>query len=887
MTRKINNYNKSRDSQYSYNQKINIQPVFWGSSYGGHFFQVSDSDWIDPSDKITVYYQMGSSFSFIVPLNLTISSILFDALDSSLLPTENCLKENYRCCTINGNNTVINLLNPNPASNWDIQTSQTEEWKVTYGFSLFQFGYSDLLSSIDGVGSLNILNWEFQNYFYDFTSFIGLIKGHGKIFINNTIFDKFSNWGSIIRDTRELPSLDYTGTGTTNSQILITNRNSFFTINQLQNKYLITPSYPWTNSSWSSIQISYSTFTNFNFYKTGGFTYHKVDKNSSMKYQGIILNLLNFYGNIVLNNNIYSGLVFKYNNWEEVYNSPEYQTNSFSIFGSPSVLQVKTLIYLNAKSDSIEIYNNIFKNWNSLQGLIFIERASNSNSAILIHNNSFFQNSAIFGSNVLKINLFTDISYTTNFISNDTMIWSGVQISANLFTKNVGCFNTTGAIQAFWYSDSMDSENYSNNNLEYPLPMINIPSQNLSKKNILNFSASKTKSMPSSTLTMDTNKFIFYNNSYIENYIGAQTSIVEIRGIRSIELINDIYLDNLGQFKESLNKYGSIKSQGENNQIDNYVPGAWSLYSYYGNEGLNNTIQELVDLDKQQNFYPQSPLLIDGVFKINITGVIFDNNAFQELDQILVVNNFPSNAITITRSQGVWYLNSITIRNLMGLDPNKLKDTLSKNSFNLLSNNPTQRDKNGVPLNSATFPNFIIDYGIKNQLFKFVNPQTTTGNNFQNYFDLIVIDGLKCNNITQFDPIKETALILDIGDDWDNLTITNFEISNVDLIEGQTSMFALRNYGPLMIKNGIIFKLNFNAYNYDKVNYTYVGDNGGSFSFYSIPVYNKSVSLNYSIDNVTFDSIYGLKGGAVFFSTKDNGADFQSNVIMLSNLTIK
>ena len=39
---------------------------------------------------------------------------------------------------------------------------------------------------------------------------IGLINGHGKVLITESTFDGFSNWGSIIRDTRELPSLDYT-----------------------------------------------------------------------------------------------------------------------------------------------------------------------------------------------------------------------------------------------------------------------------------------------------------------------------------------------------------------------------------------------------------------------------------------------------------------------------------------------------------------------------------------------------------------------------------------------------------------------------------------------------------------------------------------------------
>ena len=478
MTRNYNHYNylKSKDSGYSYNQIINIQPAFWGQTLGGHIFKKNDIDWIPFTERITVYYQMGNLFRFKVPLNLTINSIVFDALDSSLLPSENWLNENSRWWMIDGN---INPMNPSPASNWSIQTIQTEEWKVTYGSSFFQFGYSDLLSDINSVGSLNIINWAFQNYFYDYTSFIGLANGHGNIFITNSTFDKFSNWGSIVRDTQEFPSLDYIGSSAANSQVLLTNRDSYFSIYQMQNKYPIQPSYSCTNSSWASLQISNWTFTNFNFMKTSGKTYHKVSQDSKMKYQGIILNLSNFYGNIVLSGNRFLSLTFKYENCEEVYNPSSQDSNS--IFGTPSVLQVKSLIYLNSKSEFIEIFNNTFSNCNSLQGLIFIERFSDSDSTILVYNNSFLQNSAIFGSNVLKINIFTNISYTMNFTSTTKMIWAGVKIASNTFTRNVGWFNTTGAVQAFWFSNSVDYANYAENNLEYPLPMLNIPNQNLSK----------------------------------------------------------------------------------------------------------------------------------------------------------------------------------------------------------------------------------------------------------------------------------------------------------------------------------------------------------------------------------------------------------------------
>ena len=334
MTRNFNNYNyfKSKSSGYSYNQIINIQPAFCGQTLGGHTFQASDTDWISSSSKITVYYQMGNTFRFTVPKSMSVSNIIFDALDSSLLPTENWLKENARCCTISGTTLGVNPSNPNPASSCTVQTIQTEECKATFGSSFFQFGYSDTLSSISGVGTLTISNWVFQNYFYDFASFIGLTKGHGKVIVTGTTFDKFSNWGSIIRDTREFPTLDYTQSSL-DSNAKITYRDSIFGINQSQNKYFIEPSTSWTSASWSSISISSSTFSNFNYLKSGGHTYHKVSKTSEMIFQGIILNLINFCGNVAVYNNSFSELKFKYDDWEDVYISQS-TYDDYNIWGS-------------------------------------------------------------------------------------------------------------------------------------------------------------------------------------------------------------------------------------------------------------------------------------------------------------------------------------------------------------------------------------------------------------------------------------------------------------------------------------------------------------------------------------------------------------------------
>ena len=232
---------------------------------------------------------MGSSFSFIIPKSFTINSVIFDALDSSLLPTEKWLRENSRWWIFDTSYTLaINIFNPNPPDSWDIKTIQTEQCKTAYGFSLFQFGYSNILSNTNGVGTLTITNWVFQNFFYSFNSFVGLLNGHGKVSIIGSTFIKFSNWGSIIRDTAEYPSnLDYNKSGL-NSSIATTFRDTMFTSDLIQNKLYVLPTISCRDKTWASIKVESSTFQNFNYMKLGGQTYHKVSLNSNMRFQGII-----------------------------------------------------------------------------------------------------------------------------------------------------------------------------------------------------------------------------------------------------------------------------------------------------------------------------------------------------------------------------------------------------------------------------------------------------------------------------------------------------------------------------------------------------------------------------------------------------------------------
>ena len=884
MTRNFNHYNyfKSKSSGFSYNQNINIQPAFCGQTLGGHAFQASDTDWISTSSKITVYYQMGNTFRFTVPKSMTVSNIIFDALDSSLLPTESWLKENARCCTISGTTLSMNPSNPNPASSCTVQTIQTEECKATFGSSFFQFLYSDTLSSISGVGTLTISNWVFQNFFYDFTSFIGLTKDHGKVIVTGSTFDKFSNWGSIIRDTREYPTLDYLSTTSTQSKL--TYRDSMFAINLIKVKYFVEPTTSWISSSWSSISISLSTFTNFNYLKVGGHTYHIVSSTSKMAFQGIILNLIYFYGNVAINKNSFSGLKFKYNNWEEQQNSgTTLDTNN--IWGTPTVTQQKSALIINVKSSYIEIYDNSFIQWNSNQGTVFVMRESSYNGGVLIHNNLFLQNSAIYGANVLKIFLYTSSSFYSSY-NLSYMVCANVQISSNTFKNNFGWQYVRGVIFANWYTDGYDSSlaNLAYYNY-YADPPYSVASYILSKQGVVSFSIVNNVTMPNSLQKIDTNKFLLLNNTYDQNGIPGFRSINEFYNFRRIHMNSETYIGNLGQYWESLNKYGSISSNWNKQSI--LYSDSWSLYSYYGTPGTGYTLQDVSNINYLDQYYPVSPILIQVSLFVYIDGITFDNNYMQEINTKYLNSMYPSGAITFRMCKGSLYLNSLTIQNYKGIDFNNLQTILGSDYASIINYAPNQRDSNGDPYVNATYPEYIVDYGFKNSLIKFGRPSSISTYDYSNQFDICSFNILNLYNITQYDPIKATPLFIDIDNDWSAISISNINIKDVDAIRGQTSIFGLKTYGSITIANGTIQNINKNAYSYDTTDFSYVPSIGGVFIFNSIQSNLTYPNSIYTFSNLTFDKIYGRKGWSFYFGTSTQVTTAHNNSVSINSITIQ
>lgn len=174
----------------------------------------------------------------------------------------------------------------------------------------------------------------------------------------------------------------------------------------------------------ASIEISSCTFTNFNYLKSTILHYQfLIDKTSVMKYQGLILSMTSFPGEILINGNTFENLRFKYPSCHisHIVNQAIYFTTTWN----GNVHQVKTLIRIEAHSNVL-IQGNTFTGCNSHSGLLHIERTHNQHP-IIIRNNIFTRNSALSVANLIRIDFATDYDYSYTIL--DHMPCAAILIS--------------------------------------------------------------------------------------------------------------------------------------------------------------------------------------------------------------------------------------------------------------------------------------------------------------------------------------------------------------------------------------------------------------------------------------------------------------------------
>ena len=209
-------------------------------------------------------------------------------------------------------------------------------------------------------------------------------------------------------------------------------------------------------------------------------------------------------------------LQFKYGNCDILETITPADTES--LWNSNQAYQHKTLFFIKVYGNT-QMIDNTFTSCNSYGGIIFLKKMAND-AAILLHSNKFTKNSALSDVNAIRIDLQTTLGYDTPITA--TMPCSGVQISSNTFTQNVGCKNTEAAILASCYLETeMSMLEATSTGYNDPNPMSKNNTLNIQASSVSLFSTVKNVTLNGGDTVIDLNKFMLKGNTYTENYSGT------------------------------------------------------------------------------------------------------------------------------------------------------------------------------------------------------------------------------------------------------------------------------------------------------------------------------------------------------------------------------
>ena len=211
-------------------------------------------------------------------------------------------------------------------------------------------------------------NVKFQNFFYEFNSFIELNDFGGHISMIDTQFENIETCGSIIRNKK----VRYEFTNSADFSTWSVSDHYQYRNNYLQH-YLYSQVYDNVNNPYTdcvttqtcfSIQIESSTFTNINYQRTGSEYPHQVNSTYKLKYRGHILDLDAFAGSVQVSSSTFSNSKAGYSKCTAAQylndNNLSGFTDKYSSFGTKSVFQIKSLISIVNHKKSVYLYSNTF-----------------------------------------------------------------------------------------------------------------------------------------------------------------------------------------------------------------------------------------------------------------------------------------------------------------------------------------------------------------------------------------------------------------------------------------------------------------------------------------------------------------------------------------------
>ncbi|CDW71354.1 UNKNOWN [Stylonychia lemnae] len=600
-----------------------------------------------PGVTAKILYKLRDTFRFLVGGGLTIQNLRFDAIDSTIDMTRDFDSGNL--CS---QDFAVNCCG--------VSSDGTEECYGAFGTNFFEFDITERTMRTQ-PSTLVLENVVFENYVYEYNSFIELNKFGGHVIMKNVTFDNMNSCGAIIRNKRSFVTSSLPMT--TFSEVYRA-RSSSYQYDLQQAKYTFSNGFNPFSSNCSntnyftlnncfSTKIEDSTFSNFGKMKNLSTYPTTVDPNHKLQYQGLILDLKTFNGPIILLNNTFTNNIIKYGSCMMAEYIKTYQANptdKYPTLGTKTKFQMKSWINIEWQRDwPIDIIKNNFTNNTSVQGIIYIElHARSKNSRLIIARNSFTRNAGYIDVSTINIRsrATAEQNLSTHIPKNNNMYCSGHLIDSNYFTQNYGCANKAGGVVKFQCYDYYQAEIDAIGTLQ------NIDHYSTIQNQFYAIDFNSFSPLISTSVTyygieyiFDILWVIFRSNVFIKNFATNNNAILHIFGTPRVKMDNSTFIGNGDAFREvtdSLGKYiiasseitiESTGSQMYNNNINEQAIGPIYIQRLGQLVFTNNKFESNWLFEQQYNskkasiLYLQTmngQLTIDGLEVYNYSSV-YDN----------------------------------------------------------------------------------------------------------------------------------------------------------------------------------------------------------------------------------------------------------------------
>ncbi|CDW71358.1 UNKNOWN [Stylonychia lemnae] len=581
-------------------------------------------------DKVIIKNKIRDRLNIKVGQGLTITNVIIDSLDSIVDTSEtaSCLSDILDCCQID---SLTNLIKDKIIGNSICQPANqrlTEECNIASGGYFIKFDISSN-TVLNSPPTLIINNCEFKNFIFNFNSLIETNPNGGHINITNSIFDRFTSCGAIIRNFRR----EYVPYYEDADQLY---RNHWYRQNNIVADIYERIYFEENNlgtyctSNCESLIINSTTFSNFGRDFTKIDTIVDINPALGLHKQARIVNLNNFRGLVKIENSIFEGNILGYNGGcsihyqDQSYKNKKDNDDYFVYYWSnnqywSNYIQLKSLITIEYQQGSIQILNNIFKGNSVIKGLIYIDgdyiTPNYLEQDIMIQGNQFNQNFAYLSTLAIYIRRYDPNFEDHDIINSNYIPCSGIIINENHFEKNFGCPLYGGGLitidcQQESYYDELDNS--------YPLDVNN----RYTPDGILEL---KNTHITLDDGIQDLKKIELSDNFYQQNFASYDEGLITLRGILLVYMQNETF-----------------NSNGENVM-----------------ETFQNQFQELVSSQKPTYYNMQGLILAAYCLYLKIDGAFVSDNFLFEYD----VNINKGSFITMDHFEGIIEINNSQIYN--------------------------------------------------------------------------------------------------------------------------------------------------------------------------------------------------------------------------------